>query len=145
MPSVFSRIIAGELPARFVWQDDRCVAFLTIHPLRPGHTLVVPRLEVDHWLDLDPDLFGHLMDVAHQIGRALQHGFHPLRVGMIIAGLEVPHAHIHLVPFHTMGELNFSQADLNPRPEDLDRAATTIRSSLAALGYTAGPTADQGR
>jgi histidine triad (HIT) family protein len=138
MPSVFTRIIAGELPAHFVWKDDRCVAFLSHRPLRAGHTLVVPRLEVDHWLDLEPELLGHLMGVSHQIGRALQHGFDPLRVGMIIAGLEVPHAHIHLVPFHTMGQLNFAQADPNPRPEDLDRAAETIRRSLTELGFAPG-------
>ena len=101
MPSVFTRIIDGELPARFVWKDDRCVAFLGHRPLRPGHTLVVPRLDVDHWVDLEPELLGHLMGVSHRIGQALQHGFHPLKVGMIIAGLEVPHVHVHLVPFHT--------------------------------------------
>jgi histidine triad (HIT) family protein len=133
MPGVFTRIIDGELPARFVWKDDRCVAFLTHRPLRPGHTLVVPRQEVDHWLDLEPELLGHLMAVSHSLGKALQHGFQPLKVGMIIAGLEVPHAHIHLVPFHTMEQLNFSQVDQNPRPEDLERAAETIRASLAEL------------
>jgi histidine triad (HIT) family protein len=138
MPSVFARIIDGELPARFVWKDDRCVAFLSHRPLRPGHTLVVPRLEVDHWVDLEPELLGHVMGVSHRIGRALQHGFHPLRVGMIIAGLEVPHAHIHLVPFHTMEQLNFSQVDPNPRPEDLEQAAETIRTSLRELGIGPG-------
>jgi histidine triad (HIT) family protein len=138
MPSVFTRIIDGELPARFVWKDDRCVAFLTHRPLRPGHTLVVPRLEVDHWVDLEPELFDHLMSVSHRIGQALQHGFHPLRVGMIIAGLEVPHAHIHLVPFHTMEQLNFAQVDPNPRPEDLEQAAETIRTSLIELGIAPG-------
>ena len=138
MPSVFSLIIDGELPARFVWKDDRCVAFLSHRPLRPGHTLVVPRLEVDHWVDLEPALLGHLMGVSHRIGQALQHGFHPLKVGMIIAGLEVPHAHIHLVPFHTMEQLNFSQVDPNPRPEDLEQAAETIRTSLRELGIGPG-------
>jgi diadenosine tetraphosphate (Ap4A) HIT family hydrolase len=99
---------------------------------------VVPRLEVDHWVDLEPELLGHVMGVSHGIGRALQHGFHPLRVGMIIAGLEVPHAHIHLVPFHTMEQLNFSQVDPNPRPEDLEQAAETIRTSLRELGIGPG-------
>jgi len=138
MPSVLSLITDGELPARFVWKDDRCVAFLSHRPLRPGHTLVVPRLEVDHWVDLEPELLGHVMGVSHRIGRALQHGFHPLKVGMIIAGLEVPHAHIHLVPFHTMEQLNFSQVDPNPRPEDLEQAAETIRTSLRELGIGPG-------
>jgi diadenosine tetraphosphate (Ap4A) HIT family hydrolase len=138
MPSVFTRIIDGELPARFVWSDDLCVAFLSHRPLRPGHTLVVPRLEVDHWVDLELELLGHLMGVSHHIGQALQHGFQPLKVGMIIAGLEVPHAHVHLVPFHTMEQLNFAQVDPSPRPEDLDRAAETIRTSLTALGIAPG-------
>ena len=77
MPSVFSRIISGEFPGRFVWRDERCVAFLTINPLKPGHTLVVPIEEVDHWLDLDPDLAAHLMTVSQTIGWALQRGFNP--------------------------------------------------------------------
>ena len=135
MPSVFSLIIDGELPARFVWKDDRCVAFLSHRPLRPGHTLVVPRLEVDHWLDLEPDLLSHLMGVSHRIGQALQVGFQPLKVGMIIAGLEVPHVHVHLVPFHTMDQLNFARVDPNPLPEDQDRAAATIMEALATLGF----------
>jgi len=140
MPSVYTRIMAGELPARFVWSDDLCVAFLTIRPLRPGHTLVVPRLEVDHWLDLEPDLLGHLMGVAHQLGRALQHGFNPVKVGMILAGLEVPHVHIHLVPIWTMAHLDWARVDRNPRPDEMDRAAETIRASLTALGITPAAT-----
>jgi histidine triad (HIT) family protein len=137
MPTVFSRIVAGELPARFVWKDERCVAFLSHRPLRPGHTLVVPRDEVDHWLDLDPELLGHLMAVARNLGRALQRGFRPTRVGMMIAGLEVPHVHIHLVPIHSLHDLDFAQQDPNPEPAEMDRAAATIRASLGALGLPA--------
>ena len=136
MPSVFSQIIAGELPARFVWQDDRCVAFLSIRPLRPGHTLVVPRVETDDWLDLDPALLSHLMLVSQKLGRALQHGFRPVKVGMLIAGLEVPHVHLHLVPFDTLSQLDFSRQDENPAPASLDQAARTIRESLSALGLS---------
>ncbi len=135
MATIFTRIINGELPGRFVWRDARCVAFLSIHPLRPGHTLVVPLQEVDHWIDLDADLTAHLMTVAHAVGRALQHGFQPARVGFMIAGLEVPHVHIHLVPIHTVHDLDFSNQDLNAKPEDLERAAQTIRASLRALGH----------
>jgi histidine triad (HIT) family protein len=137
MPTVFSRIVAGELPARFVWKDERCVAFLSHRPLRPGHTLVVPRDEVDHWLDLDPELLGHLMAVARNLGRALQRGVRPTRVGMMIAGLEVPHVHIHLVPIHSLHDLDFAQQDPNPEPAEMDRAAATIRASLGALGLPA--------
>jgi histidine triad (HIT) family protein len=134
VPSVFTRIIRGEIPARFVWQDERSVAFLDARPLRPGHTLVVPRQEVDHWLDLEPSLLAHLTAVAQELGRALQHGFHPLRVGMLVAGLEVPHVHIHVVPIESLSHLSFAHRETQPRAEDLDRAAATIRSSLAELG-----------
>jgi histidine triad (HIT) family protein len=131
MATVFSKIIAGELPARFVYQDDRAVAFLTIAPLRPGHTLVVPREEIDDWLDLPPDLNAHLFAVAQRIGQALKRAFPARRVGLLIAGLEVPHAHLHLVPFDHESELQFSRADHNPDPAALDDAAERIRAELA--------------
>ena len=134
MPSVFSRIIAGELPAHFVWQDDQCVAFLSIRPLQPGHSLVVPRLEVDDWLDLDPALLAHLMDVSQRLGRALQRGFGTPRVGVMIAGFEVQHVHLHLVPMRTERNLRLSEASLTTRPDELERAAETIREALAATG-----------
>jgi histidine triad (HIT) family protein len=136
MASVFTRIINGELPGRFVWRDDRCVAFLSAHPLKPGHTLVVPREEVDHWIDLDPGLASHLMRVSQSIGRALQYGFKPVKVGVIIAGLEVPHVHLHLVPIEEVHDLNFGRQNTNPDPSELDRAAETIRAALRGLGYT---------
>ena len=135
MPSLFTKIIAGELPGRFVWRDEHAVAFLTIHPLRPGHTLVVPRKEVDHWLDLDPDLARHLMTVSQSIGRAIEHAFHPPKVGLMIAGLEVPHTHLHLIPIRDLQDLNPANQDMNPDPAELDRAATMIRKSLAILGH----------
>lgn len=135
MPTVFSRIIDGELPGRFVWKDDRCVAFLSIHPLRPGHTLVVPREEVDHWIDLDSDLTRHLMGVSQHIGRALHRAFDPAKVGMMIAGLEVPHVHFHLVPVDEVHDLDFDNQDENASAEALDEAADRIRSALRELGY----------
>ncbi len=130
MPSVFTRIIAGELPAHFVWKDERCVAFLSINPLKPGHTLVVPREEIDHWLDLPADLLAHLMSVAQEIGQAIQSGFRPVKVGVMLAGLEVPHVHVHLVPIRGLRDLDFANAERNPRPEDLQHAAETLRSAL---------------
>jgi histidine triad (HIT) family protein len=136
MPSVFTLIIDGELPGRFVWKDDECVAFLSINPLAPGHVLVVPRLEVDHWVDLDPDLLAHVMTVSHTIGAALQGGFQPAKVGMLIAGLEVPHAHIHLVPIRGVHDLDFANADPNPDPVALDEAAETIRIQLREMGQS---------
>jgi histidine triad (HIT) family protein len=135
MASVFTKIIDGELPGRFVWRDERAVAFLTINPLRPGHTLVVPRAEVDHWLDLDPDLVAHLMAVAQSVGKAIQRAFKPTKVGLMIAGLEVPHTHLHVVPIHELRDLDFANQDKNPKPADLDRAAEAIRTALRELGY----------
>jgi len=134
--TLFTRIINGELPGRFVWRDERCVAFLSIQPLRPGHTLVVPREEVDHWIDLEPELARHLITVTQSIARALQHGFQPKKVGVAIAGLEVPHCHIHVVPIDAIRDLDFANQNASPRPADLDCAAETIRSALRHLGFT---------
>ena len=129
MPSIFTRIIEGELPGRFVWRDERCVAFLSIAPLRPGHTLVVPIEEVDHWIDLDPDLAAHLFSVAQRIGQAQQQAFSPGRIGLIIAGMEVPHTHLHVIPVDRESDLHFS----NARPADdaaLDDAASRLQAAL---------------
>jgi histidine triad (HIT) family protein len=131
MTTIFTRIIEGELPGRFVWRDDQCVAFLSINPLQPGHTLVVPIAEVDRWTDLPAALAQHLMAVAHTIGCAQQQAFEPVRVGLIIAGLEVPHCHLHLVPIRGMADLDFAHADPDPDPAALDDAATRLRSALA--------------
>jgi histidine triad (HIT) family protein len=137
MASIFTQIIEGRLPARFVWKDELCVAFLTIHPLRPGHTLVVPRAEVDHWLDLDGGLASHLMSVSQSIGRAIQRCFQPAKVGLMIAGLEVPHTHIHVIPIRELSDLNPANQNLHPDPAALDAAADEIRAALRALGYAA--------
>ncbi len=135
MATIFTRIIEGELPARFVWKDELCVAFLSINPLRSGHVLVVPREEVDHWLDLDDDLTAHLMKVSRSIGRAIQDGFEPTRVGLIIAGLDVPHLHIHVLPIDGIEDLDFNNAAQDPDPAELDRAADAIRRELTGLGF----------
>lgn len=131
MPTIFTRIIEGELPAHFVYRDDRCVAFMSINPLQRGHALVVPIAEVDHWLDLDPDLAAHLMVVAQRIGQAQQEAFDPLRVGLMIAGLEVPHVHIHVVPIGGVHDLDFANADPSPDPAELAAAADAITRLLA--------------
>jgi histidine triad (HIT) family protein len=135
VPTLFTRIINGEIPGRFVWRDDLAVGFLSIHPLKPGHTLVVPRKEVDHWIDLEPDLARHVMTVSHAVGKALQQGFKPVRVGLMIAGLEVPHCHVHVVPINSMRDLDFANQDLTPNPAALDGAAETIRNALRSLGF----------
>lgn len=136
MATIFTRILNGELPGRFVWRDDRCAAFLTIAPLAPGHTLVVPFDEVDHWLDLDPELVAHLMAVTQHIGKAQVAAFEPARVGVIIAGLEVPHVHVHAVPFHRESQLSFANADPDVDPAALDEAATRLRAALHDAGHS---------
>lgn len=133
MPTLFSRIIAGELPGRFVWRDAECVAFLSIAPLRPGHTLVVPRAEVDHWVDLPPALAAHLIGVSQQIARGIQAAFPCRKVGVVVAGLEVPHVHIHLSPIDGVHDLDFDRAVPADGPA-LDVVAAKIRASLTALG-----------
>lgn len=134
MATIFTQIIEGRLPARFVWKDDRCVVFLSNRPLRPGHSLVVPRLEIDHWLDLEPDLLAHLMEVAQTVGRAQMAGFKPERIGMMLAGLEVPHCHLHVVPIRGLRDLDFGNQEPNPDPALMDQAAETIRTELRRLG-----------
>ncbi len=135
MASIFSRIIAGELPARFVWNDDSCVAFLSIRPLRPGHVLVVPREEIDHWIDLEVGLLAHLAATAQAIGKAQRAGFMPARIGVMLAGLEVPHCHIHVVPIRGVHDLDFDNQDPDPDPAMMDEAAETIRRELRKLAY----------
>ena len=130
MASIFTRIIEGELPARFIHRDDRCVAFLSIAPLQPGHTLVVPVEEVDHWVDLDPDLMAHCTRVAQRIAVAQQEVFAPAKVGLMIAGLEVPHVHLHVVPIRGVHDLDFANAQSNPDPAALDDAAARLRAAL---------------
>jgi histidine triad (HIT) family protein len=135
VPSLFTKIIRGEVPGRFVWRDARAVGFLTIAPLRPGHTLVVPIEEIDHWLDVPPELMAHLTHVAQAIGQAVQRAFRPEKVGLMIAGLEVRHVHLHLVPIHSLGDLDFAKADANAKPEALDAAAATLRAALSEAGH----------
>jgi len=135
VPSIFSRIIDGELPGRFVWKDESCVVFLSIRPLRPGHALVVPRAEVDHWIDLEAGLLAHLTETAQAVGKAQMAGFKPVRIGMMVAGLEVPHCHIHVVPIRGVHDLDFGNQDPDPDPAMMDDAAATIRRELNKLGY----------
>ncbi len=136
MPTLFTKIIEGELPAHFVWRDPICVGFLSIAPLKSGHTLIVPRVEVDHWLDLDPDMMAHMARVTQSVGRALQHAYEPLKVGSVILGLEVPHVHIHVAPIWSPNDLDFHNANSNAKPDDLARDAEKVREALRHLGYS---------
>ena len=137
MPSIFTRIINGEIPGRFVWRDDHAVAFLDVRPLSPGHCLVVPIVEIDRWTDLTEPAATHLMRVAHAVANAQQLVFSPPRVGFMIAGFEVPHVHIHIFPTHAMTNFDFAQADTAPDPAQLDAYAVALRAALRAGGHAA--------
>jgi histidine triad (HIT) family protein len=133
MTTIFTRIIDGELPGTFVLKDDDCVAFLSINPTAPGHTLVVPRAEVDHWIDLPEELACHLLAVARRIGRAQQQAFGAGRIGLLVAGFEVPHTHLHVIPMASMQDLDLANA-APTTPEELEEAATRIRAVLGSSG-----------
>ena len=135
MATLFTKIIAGDIPGHFVWKDELCVGFLSIAPLNPGHTLVVPRVEVEHWIDLEPDLVGHVFRVTQSIGKAIQKEYDPVKVGTIVLGLEVPHVHVHVVPVWNPTDLDFHNADSSTPPEDLAREAGRIRAALGALDF----------
>lgn len=131
MATVFTMIINRDLPGRFVYEDDDVVAFLTIEPMTPGHTLVVPRAEIDNWHDVDPAVFNHVMAVSQRIGKAVCTAFDTERAGLIIAGLEVPHLHVHVFPARDLADFGFAHVDRNPSPESLDEAQAKIKAALA--------------
>ncbi len=135
MPTIFTRIIDGEIPGTFVWRDEHCVAFMSINPMAHGHTLVVPIEEVDHWVDAGPELAAHLFVVTRHIAHAQAAAFRPERVGVMIAGYEVPHAHVHVVPTNQMSELSFANAAVSVDRDVLEEAASAIRSELVAAGH----------
>ncbi len=113
MATIFSKIISGEIPCYKVAEDDRCLAFLDIRPIVFGHTLVIPKTEVDYIFDMDDDAFMYLHHFSKRVATVLRDEVPCLRIGVMVAGLEVPHAHIHLVPMNAISDLSFT----NPRPE----------------------------
>lgn len=135
MSTLFSKIIAGEIPGRFVWKDAHCVSFLTIGPLTDGHVLVVPRQEVDKWTDASPELMGRLMGVAQTIGQAQVAAFGAPRAGVIIAGFEVEHLHVHVFPAYGLDNFSFAAVDNNPDPAAMDANAVKLRQALRAAGH----------
>jgi histidine triad (HIT) family protein len=139
--TVFTRIIRGEIPGRFVWADDDVVAFLTAAPITPGHTLVVPRREVPHWLEADPETLTRVMAVAQAIGRAQEQAFGAKRVGVLLEGFEVPHLHVHVWPAQGPEDFDVHNVDRNPDPAALDAAADSLRAALRSAGHTAVPPA----
>lgn len=130
MASLFTKIINREIPAQIVAEDERYIAFLDINPLVMGHTLVVPKKEVDYIFDLDDDTLSGLQLFSKKVAHAVREAFPCNRVGVAVIGLEVPHTHVHLVPLNSMGDINFSRPKLNPSKDDLAAAAEKIRKAL---------------
>src|SRR5690606_19418852 len=133
MSSLFNKIVSGEMPGHVLFEDDRVFAILTIAPLKPGHALVIPRQEIDHWIDVPDELMAHLMAVARRIGAAIQQAYAPVKVGLMIAGLEVRHIHIHLVPIEGLKDLDFERQNRNVTPEELAASAEKIRTALQQI------------
>ena len=129
MPSIFSRIVAGEIPAHRLREDDRFLAFLDVRPIRPGHALVIPKDEIDHFFDLPDDMLGDLMVFAKPVANAIRTVTGAARVGCAVVGVEVPHAHLHLVPIDSVGDLDFRKA----READQDELAAMAEEVRAAL------------
>lgn len=136
MTTVFTKIIQGEFPGTFVWRDEQCVGFLSINPMAPGHVLVVPIAEIDHWIDAPAELAAHLFAVARTIGVAQQEAFGCERIGVIVAGYEVPHTHVHVIPTSSMAQLSFASAATSVDRDDLDSWAAAIRTALRNAGVT---------
>ncbi len=135
MASIFTKILNKEIPGHFVWEDELCFSIMTIQPIRDGHLMVIPKMEVNHWDDVPPETAAHLMVVSQKIAKAIKAVIPCKRIGVSVIGLEVPHTHIHLIPIDNMGDLNFSLAKEMPQKK-LAATATAIRKSLQARGYS---------
>ena len=126
MATIFTRIVKGEIPCYKIGEDDRYLAFLDINPLAKGHTLVIPKQEIDYIFDLDDDLLGNMMIFAKKIAKAIDASIPCKRVGIAVLGLEVPHAHIHLIPINHLGDINFGRPKLKFTPDEFKSIASDI-------------------
>ena len=128
MPTLFSRIVAGEIPAHKVAEDDRFLAFLDVSPLKEGHTLVIPKRETDYLFDLPDDELADLLIFAKRVAKAVRSAVECRRIGVAVIGLEVPHAHVHLIPMQTVADMNFANPKLSPSVDALAATAARIRA-----------------
>ncbi len=131
MASIFSKIVAGDIPCYKIAENDRYLAFLDISPLKKGHTLVIPKKEVDDLFDLDKDTYAGLMDFAREVAEGLKKAVHCKRIGLCVIGLEVPHAHIHLIPINSENDMNFRNEKLVLSKEEFEALAATVRTALS--------------
>ena len=125
--SIFTKIIKGEIPCYKIAEDDRFIAFLDVFPIKKGHTLVVPKVQIDYVFDLDDNLLSDLMIFAKKVSQKMQRAISCERIGIAVIGLEVPHAHIHLVPLDTVGDIDFSQPKLQLSAKEMTEIADSIR------------------
>jgi len=130
MPSIFTSIVNGEIPCYKVAETETCLAFLDINPLTKGHTLVIPKVEIDYFYDLDDELLSDVMTFSKKVAKAIQKVIPCERVGVSVIGLEVPHAHVHLIPFFEMSELSFSNPKIKLSHEEFTAIANSISSSF---------------
>tara|TARA_B110000438_G_C15777810_1_gene634874 strand:+ start:150 stop:578 length:429 start_codon:yes stop_codon:yes gene_type:complete len=135
MSSVFTRVLIGEIPGRIIWKDKECFAMLDIRPINQGHTLVIPINEIDHWTDLPSSTAAHCMEVGYIIGNAQVEIFKPQRIGLMIAGFEVPHTHLHIIPIDNMTHLDFKNAEQDCDEKELDLSAQKLRDYLIDQGH----------
>lgn len=131
MPTIFSRIVKGEIPCWKIAEDEHYLAFLDINPLAIGHTLVIPKQETDYIFDLEDMLLGGMMIFAKKVARAIDKTVDCKRVGIAVIGLEVPHAHVHLIPINTIFDIDFSQPKLKLSQEEFKATADKIKAALA--------------
>jgi histidine triad (HIT) family protein len=130
MSSIFSKIVKGEIPSYKIAETDTCYAFLDIFPLVKGHVLVIPKREVDYIFDLDPKLLSELHVFSQQVAKAIAKAIPCIRVGVVVLGLEVPHAHIHLIPLQSERDIDFSRAKLKLSKEEMEQIAGEIRLAM---------------
>lgn len=130
MSSIFTKIVQGEIPCHKVAESDTCLAFLDINPLAKGHTLVIPKQEIDYLFDVEDPLYTDLMNFAKVVAKAIDLTMPCERVGMAVIGLEVPHAHIHLIPINDVGDINFARPKLSLSHEELATIASTIGAAI---------------
>ncbi len=130
MASIFTKIINGEIPCYKIAETEHCIAFLDVNPLVKGHTLVIPKKEIDYYFDLSDDVLLEVNTLAKQVAKAIEKVIPCKRIGVAVIGLEVPHAHMHLVPLNTIGDINFKSARVNLTPEEFAKIAESIRENL---------------
>jgi histidine triad (HIT) family protein len=131
MASIFTKIIQGEIPSYKIAEDDQYYAFLDINPLAVGHTLVIPKKEVDYLFDLDTSTYSGLFAFVRKVGKAVEEAIPCKRLGVVVYGLDVPHAHVHLIPLHGSGnEINFSNPKVKMDPEQFEETAEKIRNAF---------------